>query len=84
MKNQELSEKSFANVQELLQLSDLVKFAKYRPSAEEDHNIVNWAKDFIEETKVIFKLEEKPKQEENGEFNDKELVEQVTEKKHNE
>jgi hypothetical protein len=84
LKNQELSEKSFANVKELLQLSDLVKFAKYRPSAEEDQNIVTCAKEFIEETKVIFEFEEKSGPEENGEFNDKELVEEATEKKQNE
>ena len=84
LKNQELSEISFTNVKELLGLSDLVKFAKYRPSAKEDQNIIDWAKEFIEETKVIFELEEKPKPAENGEFNDKELMQDVTEKKYNE
>jgi hypothetical protein len=66
LEGQELSEIAYQNVRELLQLSDLVKFAKYLPTDEENENVVLWAKEFIEETKVIFKLVTTPETEESG------------------
>jgi hypothetical protein len=60
LKGQELSENAYQNVRELLQLSDLVKFAKYLPLDEENETVFLQAKEFIEETKVIFKSEPAP------------------------
>jgi hypothetical protein len=66
LKGQELSENAYQNVRELLQLSDLVKFAKYHPTDEENENVFLQAKEFIEETKVIFKSVATPEAEASG------------------
>jgi len=54
MKDQELNEMSFTWLQNLLQLADLVKFAKYQPAEEENHESPQWARSFIDETKIIY------------------------------
>lgn len=62
---QELSEKSILNVKQGLELSDLVKFAKYKPSEKENDHIVSWVHEFIEETKVVYEVETDSEDESN-------------------
>jgi hypothetical protein len=57
MHKQELSEAVLKILREILDLSDLVKFAKYKPSTGENENIVTWSRQFIEETMVVFETE---------------------------
>jgi len=68
-----LSDKTFANLSQILQLSDLVKFAKYTPLPDDDNlSLVN-AYFFINDTKKEeAKTEEKP-----GDDEDDENVEEV-------
>jgi hypothetical protein len=54
MKAHELEEKSFTWLHNLLQLADLVKFAKYQPTEKENQESPQWAKSFIDETKIIY------------------------------
>lgn len=49
---------AFALLQNILQLADLVKFAKYSPLIEEDEKSLSRAYNFVENTKQV--LEEKP------------------------
>jgi hypothetical protein len=74
-----ISDKNFANLSQLLRLSDLVKFAKYTPTPDDDSlSLVN-AYFFINETKKEEpkKAEElKKESEETGDNND-EIVEEV-------
>lgn len=66
-----LSEKTFANLSQILRLSDLVKFAKYTPLPDDDNlSLVN-AYFFINETK-----KDEPKPEEKPD-NDDDVVEEV-------
>ena len=57
MKQQGLSADSVETLAEILQLSDLVKFAKHQPGQEENFNIVDRAIDFVNQTKLIYKPE---------------------------
>jgi hypothetical protein len=45
---------------EILDLSDLVKFAKYKPVNEENQKVVELTREFIEKTMVIYAVEETP------------------------
>lgn len=68
-----LNDKTFANLSQILQLSDLVKFAKYTPLPDDDNlSLVN-AYFFINDTK---KEEAKP-EEKPGDDEDDENVEEV-------
>jgi hypothetical protein len=51
---QEISEDMLIKTRDSLELSDLVKFAKYKTSDEENNNVVNWTREFIEGTMVVF------------------------------
>lgn len=57
MKQQGLAADSIETLAEILQLSDLVKFAKHQPGQEENFNIVDRAIDFVNQTKLIYKPE---------------------------
>jgi hypothetical protein len=49
---------SFVLLQNILQLADLVKFAKYHPLIEEDEKSLSRAYSFVENTKQV--VEEAP------------------------
>jgi len=53
LKNQELPEELQQLLGEFLNLSDLVKFARYIPDHQENEKIVIQARRFIEETRII-------------------------------
>jgi hypothetical protein len=54
----ELSQDTAQHAQEILELSDLVKFAKYGPQAEETQSILEKIEMFVEETKIVFEAVE--------------------------
>ena len=55
---QDLSDKILNSAKEILELSDLVKFAKYKPSEKENKKVVDLVREFIEGTMVIYIPEE--------------------------
>jgi len=58
LKTQDISDEMLMMVKEILELSDLVKFAKYKPSDIENDNIVDLSRQFIEGTMLIYIPEE--------------------------
>jgi hypothetical protein len=58
LKDQDITEDMLINAKEILELSDLVKFAKYKPSDKEHISVVDWTRKFIEGTMVIFTNQE--------------------------
>ncbi|MDX9697813.1 MAG: hypothetical protein RBT49_18620 [Bacteroidales bacterium] len=46
-------EKLFSNLKEIFETSDLVKFAKFRPTADENEKLFNEAYTFVDNTKLI-------------------------------
>ena len=73
IEKQDINKNDIENLKNLLELSDLVKFAKYIPGEEENKNIVAETEKFINSTKMIYlEPESIKKQEENVEK--KELV----------
>jgi hypothetical protein len=54
MQSQELAEGQFESLREILELSDLVKFAKYIPSSKENNTIIEDCIEFVKETKLEF------------------------------
>jgi hypothetical protein len=58
MKEQDIGQDLYNHLQELLELSDLVKFAKYLPTKEENTTAPENAGEFINQTKIEFKHEE--------------------------
>ncbi|MCK4755291.1 MAG: hypothetical protein KAS58_08655, partial [Calditrichia bacterium] len=60
LNDQDISEEMLQKAKESLELSDLVKFAKYKPSDEENQNVVSWTREFVEGTMVVFTVEEEP------------------------
>lgn len=67
-----INEKCFNNLSQLMQLADLVKFAKYKPLPDDDNLTLVNAYFFVNDTKKeVQKLpEEKHKEKENGYDND--------------
>ena len=57
MRSQDLNGNSYDKLHDLLQISDLVKFAKYKPEDNEHENAITWARDFILETQIQYKSE---------------------------
>lgn len=51
----ELDERAVDKLQEVLDLSDLVKFAKYIPDQNEVNSAIQNTKEFIESTRLVFK-----------------------------
>ena len=68
--NQELENEILANGKEILELSDLVKFAKYKPDDKENQKIVVLSREFIEETMVLYEVGEQIEAEENSKTNE--------------
>ncbi|MEE9119525.1 MAG: hypothetical protein V3U02_13155, partial [Calditrichia bacterium] len=80
LNGQDISEEMLLKAKESLELSDLVKFAKYKPSDEENQNVVSWTKEFVEGTMVVFTVEEEPGIAEDTQNGDIETVEEINEK----
>ncbi len=78
LQNQDLTDQTSSTIKAFLELSDLAKFAKYFPSEKENTDVVNWAKDFIELTKVVYEeqspVEENSKPEGESEMNKKAVL----------
>jgi len=77
---QDISGDMLKKAKEILELSDLVKFAKYRPSDDENKNVIEWTREFIEGTMVIFIPEPEPGISEEAQTGDIERVEEIAEK----
>jgi hypothetical protein len=58
LKDQNLESEAHQILNSLLTTSDLVKFARYRPSDEEHSDISEWAVQFVDQTKVIYEASE--------------------------
>lgn len=54
MKSQEIENTKFDNLNQILELSDFVKFAKYIPSEDENKTFIRKCIEFVEKTKLIF------------------------------
>ena len=63
MKNASVSEQSLMQFKEILELADLVKFAKAEPLQNENELCLKNALEFVEKTKLIFISDEKLEQE---------------------
>ena len=62
-----ISDKSFEELKNLLNLSDLVKFAKYKPT-DDDHNLTLMnAYFFVNQTKIEDKKTDQPADDREGE-----------------
>ena len=59
---QEITEESYSALKELLELSDLVKFAKYQPVEAENANSEMLAREFIEGTMILMQPVEEAEQ----------------------
>ena len=80
LNGQDISEEMLLKAKESLELSDLVKFAKYKPSDEENQNVVSWTREFVEGTMMLFTVEEEPGIAEDTQNGDIETVEEINEK----
>ncbi len=80
LNGQDISEEMLLKVKESLELSDLVKFAKYMPSDEENQNVVSWTREFVEGTMVVFTIVEEPNIAEDTQYGDIETAEEIREK----
>lgn len=69
-----LDKKNFGNMSQILQLADLVKFAKYQPLPDDDNLALTNAYFFVNDTKK----EEQKKAEDKGEDKNDENIEEVT------
>ena len=56
LNNQELDKPILKLARESLDLADLVKFAKYISSEKENGDIVDWIRQFVNETMIIYEL----------------------------
>jgi hypothetical protein len=54
LRKQDLTESVFNLAREALSLADLVKFAKYKPADQENKQIVEWVRSFVEETMLVY------------------------------
>jgi hypothetical protein len=76
---QDISEEMLVKVKDVLELSDLVKFAKYKPSDDENKSAIGWSREFIEGTMVIFVAEAESRSTEDPQYREIE-TEEVNEK----
>ena len=58
LEQQELENTQYQVMHEFFELTDFVKFAKYKPNNDENSNILDWAKKFILDTKIEFEQTE--------------------------
>jgi hypothetical protein len=58
LSNQEIEVDLLQDIREFLELSDLVKFAKYKPDEKENQKIIMLGRQFIEKTMVVYEMEE--------------------------
>ena len=79
LKNQDIDEEIQIHAKEFLELSDLVKFAKYKPVDEENQNIISLSKEFIEATMVIYEIENTSDISETDEKSEQEIENETTE-----
>ena len=79
LKNQDIDEEIQIHAKEFLELSDLVKFAKYKPVDEENQKIISLSKEFIEATMVIYEIENTSYISENDEKSEQEIENETTE-----
>jgi hypothetical protein len=54
MKSQEIGKELYDKLAQILEISDFVKFAKYKPSDDENNTILQKCISFVEETKLVF------------------------------
>ncbi len=80
LNGQDISEEMLLKAKESLELSDLVKFAKYMPSDDENQNVVSWTREFVEGTMVVFTIVEEPNIAEDTQNGDIETAEEIKEK----
>jgi hypothetical protein len=80
LKNQDIDEDIQNRVQEILELSDLVKFAKYKPVDEENQKVITLSREFIEETMVVYEIEEVAESDPESQEDDKEPTEEIAER----
>lgn len=77
VEDQEIEREQIESLKEILELSDLVKFAKHVPLEEENDAILNLSYKFVEDTKIIFLTEEKQEADQgNGLVTEEESIEQ--------
>jgi hypothetical protein len=55
LKQQDIDENNLNILNSFLHISDFVKFAKYIPEEKENKDVIKWAFEFIENTKLIYK-----------------------------
>jgi hypothetical protein len=63
LRNQDIEDEIRILAQEILELSDLVKFAKYKPEHDENDKVITISREFIEKTMVIYEVEESSQEE---------------------
>ena len=80
LEGQDITKEMLLKAKESLELSDLVKFAKYKPSNEENQNVVSWTREFVEGTMVVFTVEEEHGIAEDTQNGDIETAEEINEK----
>ena len=82
--NQEIGKESEDKAKEILELSDLVKFAKYKPVDEENRKVVTLSREFIESTMLVYESEVPDEAEDLLETNDLETENEATETQNSE
>ncbi len=75
VKRQEQNEERQNMLEQLLTLSDLVKFAKYKPTDDEIDRAKAQAQDFVNQTKLIFEAPEEPEKEKETDENEPKAIE---------
>jgi hypothetical protein len=75
LNDQNLEKDAYQILKSFLHTSDLVKFARYRPSDDEHKDVSSWAVNFVDQTKVIYT---KPESDSNIESESQLLMEEST------
>jgi hypothetical protein len=76
--NQDIDKEIQYKVKEILESSDLVKFAKHKPTSKENNKVINLSKEFIEATMVIYEIEEKSEIAETEDLNQLEAEKEIS------
>jgi hypothetical protein len=80
LKNQDIHEDIQNRAKEILELSDLVKFAKYKPVDKENQKVITLSRCFIEETMVVYDVEEVADSDPDSREDDRSPTEEIIEK----